>query len=239
VINGTFKIHLNPNDKGLGMSLVIGGLLPYTNYTFEVVACTKVGCTASPLASTLTLQAPPEGVHAPNLTVTGAREIEATWIEPDVLNGVIVKYSLYRGNLLVYNGTDVCYKNSNGKDTCIFQDKANGLQPVTTYSYSVAATTGGGTTRSGVTTATTPESSPEAIPKPRLTVQSANSISAEWDVPGQPNGNITSYSVVVNGTEHNVGLNRSKLIRGLKPFTVYSVRVKACTAKGCGLGERE
>lgn len=239
VLNSTFKIHLNPNDKGLGMSLVIGGLQPYMNYTFEVIACTKVGCTASPLASTLTLQAPPEGVHAPNLTVTGAREIEATWTEPDVLNGVIVKYSLYRNNSLVYNGTDVCYKNSQGKDVCTFQDKGNGLQPVTTYNYSVAATTGGGTTRSGVTTATTPESSPEAIPKPRLSVRSAYSIFAEWDVPGQPNGNITSYSVIVNGTEHNVGLIRSKLITGLNPFTVYSARVKACTLKGCGLGERE
>ena len=239
VVNSTFKIRLNPNDKGLGMSLLIGGLQPYTNYTFEVIACTKVGCTASPLASTRTLQAPPEGVRAPNLTVTGAREIEATWTEPDILNGVIVKYSLFRGNLLVYNGTDVCYKNNEGKDVCIFEDKGNGLQPVTTYSYSVAATTGGGTTRSGVTTATTPESSPEAIPKPRLAVQSAYSILAEWDEPGQPNGNITGYAVVVNGTEYDVGLNKSKLITGLNPFTVYSVRVKACTAKGCGLGDRE
>ena len=239
VVNSTYKIHLNPNDKGLGMSLVIGGLQPYTNYTFEVIACTKVGCTASPLAFTRTLQAPPEGVQAPNLTVTGAREIEATWIEPDILNGVIVKYSLYRGNLLVYNGTDVCYKNKDGKDVCIFEDKGNGLQPVTAYNYSVAATTGGGTTRSSVTTATTPESSPEAIPKPRLTVRSAYSIFAEWDEPGEPNGNITSYAVIVNGTEHNAGLSKNKLVRGLNPFTVYSVRVKACTAKGCGFGERE
>ena len=239
VINSTFKIHLNPNDKGLSMSLVISGLTPYTNYTFEVVACTRVGCTASPLASTLTLQAPPEGVHPPILNVTGARGIEATWSEPNVLNGVIVKYSLYRGDLLVYNGTDVCYKNRAGKDTCIFQDKGNGLQPVTTYSYSVAATTGGGTTSSGNTTATTPESSPEDIPKPRLTVESAYSILAEWDEPGQTNGNITSYSAIVNGTEHSVGLNMNKLITGLNPFTVYSVRVKACTVKGCGLGDRE
>ena len=239
VINSTFKIHLNPNDKGLSMSLVIGGLMPYTNYTFEVVACTRVGCTPGPLASTLTLQAPPEGVHPPNLTVTGAREIEAMWIEPDVLNGVIVKYSLYRGNRLVYNGTNACYKNQKGKDICIFQDKGNGLQPVTTYNYSVAATTGGGTTKSGVSSATTPESSPEAIPKPRLTVRSADSILAEWSAPGQPNGNITSYSVVVNGTEHHVALSMSKLITELNPFTVYSVRVKACTAKGCGLGDRE
>lgn len=239
VINSTFKVQLTPNNKGLSMSLVIGGLAPYTNYTFEVIACTRVGCTASPLASTLTLQAPPEGVHPPNLTVTGAREIEALWVEPDVLNGVIVKYSLYRGNLLVYNGTDACYKNKDGKDTCIFQDKGNGLKPVTTYSYTVGATTGGGTTNSSATTATTPESSPEDIPKPVLTVKSAHSILAEWSEPGQTNGNITSYSVMVNGTEHNVGLSMTKLITGLNPFTVYSVRVKACTAKGCGLGDRE
>ena len=239
IVNSTFKVHLNPNDEGLSMNLVIGGLKPFTNYTFEVIACTVIDCKASPWASTLTLEAPPEGVHPPNLTVTGARGIEAMWTEPDVLNGVIVKYSLYRGNLLVYNGTDVCYKNSKGKDVCVFEDKDNGLQPVTTYDYSVAATTGGGTTRSSVTTATTPEGSPEAIPKPRLSVQSASSIFAEWDEPGQPNGNITRYAVIVNGTEHDSGLNRSKLIAGLKPFTVYSVRVFACTAQGCGLGDRE
>ena len=239
IMNSTFKIHLNPKDKGLGMSLVVGGLQPYTNYTFDVVACTISGCTGGPPASTLTLQAPPEGVHPPNLTVTGARMIEATWRQPDVLNGVVVKYSLFRSNILVYNGTNVCYKDNKGKDICTFKDEGNGLQPVTTYNYSVAATTGGGTTRSGITTATTPESSPEYIPKPRLSVPSAYSILAEWDLPGQPNGNITSYAVVVNGTEYNTGLNRTKLISGLNPFTVYSVRVEACTAKGCGLGDRQ
>ena len=36
VINSTFKIRLNPNDKGLGMSLLIGGLQPYTNYTSKL-----------------------------------------------------------------------------------------------------------------------------------------------------------------------------------------------------------
>ena len=237
VVNSTFKIHLNPNDRGLDMNLLVVDLKPYTSYTFQVVACTEAGCTASPLASTLTLQAPPEGVHPPNLTVTGAKEVEATWTEPDILNGVIVKYALYRGSIVVYNGTGACYKNNQGRDICIFKD--TGLQPVTTYNFSVAATTEGGTTRSVVAYATTPESSPEGIPKPLLSARGAESIFVQWEVPNQPNGVITNYAVVVNGTEVNVGLNMTQLISGLKPYTIYSVQIKACTAKGCGIGNRE
>lgn len=48
------------------------------------------------------------------------REIEVLWVELDVLNGVIVKYLFYWGNFFVYNGMDVCYKNKDGKDMCIF-----------------------------------------------------------------------------------------------------------------------
>ena len=224
VINSSLSLVLNPGSSGLGMSHVISGLKPYTNYTFQLVACTREGCTASPLASAHTLPAAPEGVHPPDLLPLGARRVEASWGEPEVPNGVILYYELYRGGELVYNSTDRSFTDA-------------GLAPDTTYNYTLAAATGGGVTRSPAATVTTPESSPEGIPKPTLTPRSSSEIFAEWTTPNQTNGVIRNYSVRVNGAERFVGLQLSYVITGLQPYTWYAVRVRACTDKGCGLGD--
>ncbi|KAK3721655.1 hypothetical protein QZH41_003679 [Actinostola sp. cb2023] len=236
VINSTYKIRLNPSDKGLTMFLIVDNLKPYNNYTFQVVACTKIGCTEGPAGSVFTLEAAPQGVRPPVLVVTGAREIEASWFEPDVPNGIISQYSLYRNGTLVYNGTDVCSKTAQGQVKCIYKD--TGLSPMTSYSYSVAAKTTGGTTRSDSSSAQTPESSPEGVPLPRLTPRSAYEIYAEWDPPLTPNGVIIRYGIIVDGKEYNTTLNKHKVIGGLKPYTKYAFQVKACTSKGCGIGNR-
>jgi len=236
VINSTYKIRLNPSDKGLTMFLIVDNLKPYNNYTFQVVACTKIGCTEGPAGSVFTLEAAPQGVRPPVLVVTGAREIEASWFEPDVPNGIISQYSLYRNGTLVYNGTDVCSKTAQGQVKCIYKD--TGLSPMTSYSYAVAAKTTGGTTRSDSSSAQTPESSPEGVPLPRLTPRSAYEIYAEWDPPLTPNGVIIQYGIIVDGKEYNTTLNKHKVIGGLKPYTKYAFQVKACTSKGCGIGNR-
>lgn len=236
IINSTDKIRLNPNDAGLSMFLIITNLTPYSNYTFQVTACTKIGCKEGPPASVLTLEAPPQAVKNPTLIATGARVVEASWYEPDVPNGVIIKYSLFRNGTLVYNGTNVCSKTAQGLTKCIYKD--TGLRPITWYAYSVSATTKGGTTRSGSSKVLTPESSPEGVPLPKLTPRTANEIYAEWDAPQTPNGVITRYAIIVDDKEHDVGLNKNKVIGSLKPFTRYSFRVKACTSKGCGVGDR-
>lgn len=236
IINSTYKVHLNPNDKGLSMSLVVNNLKPYKNYTFQVTACTKIGCKEGPSASVLTLEAAPENVRPPTLVALGAREIEATWFEPDVPNGIVYLYTLYRNNTIVYNGTENCSMSDQGKYKCIYRDQ--GLNPMTVYNYYVAATTQGGTTKSSTVSAQTPESSPEGIPIPTLNPRSANSIYAEWTSPSTPNGIITRYAIIVDGTEHSTGLTKTKLVENLKPYTRYEFRVKACTSKGCGIGDR-
>ena len=234
IINSSYSIPLNPHDKGLDMSLLVTGLKPYTSYTFRVMACTIVGCTASPLASGLTMEAAPQGVNPPDLIVRGARAVEAIWTLPEIPNGMIRYYTLWRGNMAVYNGTDACITKSSGKISCNFTDTE--LSPVTTYNYSVESTTGGGSTRSILVSATTPESSPERIPRARLTPRSSSSIYAEWGAPSQPNGVITRYILLVDRDQHPTALVRSKLVDGLEPFTCYGFRVRACTIKGCGAG---
>ncbi|XP_048585709.1 usherin isoform X2 [Nematostella vectensis] len=237
VVNGSYGILLNPNDNGLAMSLIVINLRPYTNYTFKLTACTNIGCADSPPASVLTMEAAPESMQAPRLTPRSSREVEALWREPAVPNGIVVQYSLYRSSRLVYYGTDVCTKDNQEKDECIFKDK--NLTPNTLYNYSVTVTTGGGNTSSPIVTVTTPESSPEGIPLPRLTARSANEIYAEWDAPTTPNGVIIAYGIIVDGAQYNTSLVRNKLVTGLTPYTRYAFQVTACTAQGCGIGDRK
>lgn len=235
IINST-KVRLNPNDEGLSMFLIISNLEPYSNYTFQVAACNKIGCNEGPPASVLTLEAAPQRVQKPVLVVSGAREVEASWYEPDIPNGIIIKYSLYRNETLVYNGTDKCFKTPQGRTRCIYKD--TGLKPITWYSYAISATTNGGTTNSSSSNAQTPESSPEGVQLPRLTPRTAYEIYAEWDAPQTPNGAITRYAVIVDEKEYNAGLNKNKVIGNLKPYTKYAFQVKACTSKGCAIGDR-
>lgn len=127
IVNSIFKVYLNFNDEGFSMNFVIGGLKFFMNYIFEVIVCMIIGCKVSLWVFILILEVLLEGVYLLNFIVIGVRGIEVMWIELDVLNGVIVKYLFYRGNFFVYNGIDVCYKNSKGKDVCVFEDKDNGL----------------------------------------------------------------------------------------------------------------
>ena len=229
-VNGSYISVLPINDLGLSLTALVSNLKPYTSYTFKVEACTVVGCNTGPSATTRTLQGAPENVRPPVLTIINSRTIEARWYEPSVMNGIILKYVLFRNNVPVYNGTELIYRDT-------------GLLPNTAYNYYVEAYTSGGSTSSTIIRTSTPESSPEGIPSPTITPRSSTGLFAEWSPPSRPNGIITGYSVVYNEpnmdiSKRSVRLARSYLITGLKPYTTYEVRIEACTAQGCGTGNR-
>ena len=56
-------------------TLLLGGLLPFTLYTVQVVACTRFGCTRSPLVAAMTLES---GMHALNNRAV-ANSLEVGW----------------------------------------------------------------------------------------------------------------------------------------------------------------
>ncbi|XP_038072643.1 usherin-like isoform X1 [Patiria miniata] len=209
-----------------------GGLFPYTSYTYTLVACTSTGCTSSNPISITTPEAPPQGVSSPVHVVVSATILELYWSPPAVPNGIITSYQLYRFDRLVYTGS---------QSSQVFTD--TNLSPNTRYEYTLRASTSAGGTNSSVYACQTPESTPEAIPTPSLTVLSSTSIRASWQAPAIPNGVIRRYGVVIlSGTPEQrpyfSGLATSIVISNLTPFRLYDVRVEACTDGGCGHGPK-
>lgn len=210
---------------------------PYTNYTYIITACTKVGCADSPRGFVTTLEAPPESVHPPDLQIRSSRVIEVNWREPATPNGQIIWYTLYRDNVSICNTTGVCQFETPSRGEYRYIDR--GLKPHTLYSYVLEASTIVGSTKSSNARRRTPQSTPEEIPLPTLTPQSSSSILVTWAEPGDPNGIITNYSVLRDtGIELYAGVSLRFTVTGLQPFTDYYFQIKACTVQGCGVGNR-
>lgn len=230
LVNGTFVSILPTGVLGLAMTQTVTGLMPYTQYTFRVGACTLPGCSDGPPASIRTLQAPPEGLDAPILTIVNSRTIEVQWRPPRTINGILLRYNLHRNSKPVYSGLHLQFRDIL-------------LTPNIAYSYSVEAVTSGGGTRSRLATIRTPESTPEGIARPTVSATSSSQLGVGWQPPSQPNGVITNYSLIYNEPNSDIFTKPMKLsltgtIASLKPFTLYEVRIQACTVKGCGTGNR-
>ena len=119
-----------------------------------------------------------------------------------------------------------------------------GLQPNTEYSYSVEAFNVIGSTSSITISVRTLQGPPSGVAPPVLQAVSATAIQASWQQPAVANGDISRYElviVIVGGepTEEIVfsGIAFSATVSDLRPFTVYSFVVRACTSGGCGSSE--
>nr|XP_047132108.1 usherin isoform X3 [Hydra vulgaris] len=222
---------LIPNDSiGEMMSLTVSGLLPYNSYTFKVYACTSIGCSSSPSASATTLQAAPESILPPQITIINARMVELEWSPPKSPNGIILSYVLKRNLTVIYNGMQL-----NLSDVSVL--------PATLYIYTVGASTLGGYTESNITVVRTPESTPQGIALPNLYALSSSSINVSWSMPALSNGILISYTVYYQESDSLIlkkpaSLNFSVLITQLKTFTLYFVRIEACTIVGCGSSDK-
>jgi len=220
-------------EKNLGeaKTQVVSGLSPFTDYVFRVTACTKVGCKQGPEATVKTLQAVPTGLSAPRVIILSAAQVHVEWSKPSVENGVLKYYLVMRNNSVTHNTT-----------TRVFVDK--GVRPATIYHYVIRAYNQAGGSSSPHTSIETPESSPEGIPSPTLKPLTSVSINVTWLPPTVPNGVITSYSILhqeVDGPitkEPNIG-PLWHVVKGLKPYTFYNIRIEACTNAGCGIGPHD
>lgn len=76
-------------------SEVIEGLMPFTNYSYQLEACTQFGCSRSQLGIVQTPEGVPQGLAAPTVLITGATSATVSWMEPLEPNGVIVSYQVY------------------------------------------------------------------------------------------------------------------------------------------------
>ncbi|GAB0187409.1 usherin [Grus japonensis] len=205
-------------------------LAVFTPHQFLLTACTLAGCTNSSQVTLFTAQLPPSHVDAPVLTVLDSRTIYVQWKEPVEVNGILDRYIIYIANNeqnftkwnVIYNSTELFL------DFTIQQ-----LFPGTEYLIKLAACTGGGCSISEASTAVTDESTPEGVPAPKAQSYSSDSFNISWTKPEYPNAN-ANYSIV-NGTRMSCSSNESNVwvpIKGLIPFSNYTVQVNASNSQG-------
>ncbi|XP_062838740.1 phosphatidylinositol phosphatase PTPRQ isoform X3 [Anolis carolinensis] len=113
----------------------------------------------------------------------------------------------------------------------------NGLQPFTKYAIAVSAFTIIGEGPPAILIARTSEQVPSSVENINYKNISSSSILLYWNVPVNPNGEITHYTVYAmeldtNRAFHMTTSNNSILITDLRKYTNYKMRVAASTTIG-------
>ncbi|KYO43601.1 usherin isoform J [Alligator mississippiensis] len=195
-------------------------LLPYSEYSYAVVACTMGGCSTSELAKIRTLEAAPALVNPPSLQAISATQINASWSPPQVQNGEITKYILKLNNEEYFVGKS------------LLSLLISNLQPYTQYDFSLVVCTNGGCTSSKPHSVLTMEAAPLNMEAPKLLVTGSESIEISWKSPVNPNGKITNYDLKRDGVLIYSGLETRYLDFALTPGVEYSYAVTADSSQG-------
>ena len=214
--------------SGLNTSATVTSLLPYQQYTLALQACTAIGCSPSPTVTNQTLPDSPQDLAPPILVALGPTSVSATWQPPAVPNGAILGYNLLQLSGAGLTQTTVVYSGTGSQAT------VTGLSPATLYFFRLVAYNAGGSVQSRTSNVTTIESSPDGVPAPNVSVLSSTALAISWSAPLVPNGIVTGFVLVQNGTNLTSGLLFTFVSENLQPFTAYSYSILACTVRGCG-----
>ncbi|TRY59653.1 hypothetical protein DNTS_027396, partial [Danionella cerebrum] len=209
-------------------------LRPFNEYEYRVTAVNSKGSASSSWASIRTLEAEPQGMHAPTAHPTSGFSLLLSWSLPDLPNGVISIYKVVYQKLPsdpTFNSTTVTALTVLGN---IFQARVFGLEPYTLYNARVDAVNGAGEVCSPWTTVRTLEASPSGLANFSVEKrEQGRALLLQWPEPDSPNGQIKMYNIF---NEYNLefsGLARQFLFRRLEPYTVYTLVLEACTEAGC------
>ncbi|XP_029354432.1 usherin [Echeneis naucrates] len=194
-------------------------LLPFSSYSYSIIACTSEGCVTSPLTNITTLEAPPAAVDAPIVDTTTSTSISISWNKPLMQNGEVTEYVLKLNNEEVYRGS-------------LLRAALSDLQPHTTYELVLLACTSGGCTTSATSLAVTEEAPPTDLPAPMLKVTGPESVEITWRPPAHPNGIITAYELYRDGEVIYVGTETHYHDFTLLPSVDYSYVVRSNNSKG-------
>ena len=73
---------------GLVLTYVVTNLVPYTNYTFTISACTGAGCQAAPSIWKITNEAQPAGMGVLSFSDINSTSLNVSWSPPAFPNGL-------------------------------------------------------------------------------------------------------------------------------------------------------
>ena len=214
--------------RGIAFSFSVFNLRPFITYRYQVVAINGAGNKTSVVTVATTLEAPPTSIEPPSVFVLSSSEILVVWSEPEELNGLLQGYVLYRDDSdissIIFN--------------TFFSD--NGLEPFTSYTYTVEVCTNGGCINSSRVSNTTFEALPGGFLDPEVTDIQARSILFTWQPPVSPNGIITEYVLTLlnNNTVIFRSLALSFMYQNLLPYTNYSLLLEVCNSIGCVASNR-
>uniref|UniRef100_A0A8B9SU76 Usherin n=1 Tax=Anas platyrhynchos TaxID=8839 RepID=A0A8B9SU76_ANAPL len=225
------------NSTELFLDFTIQQLFPGTEYLVKLAACTGGGCSISEASTAVTDESTPEGVPAPKAQSYSSDSFNISWAKPEYPNGIITSYGLYMDGVLIQNSSQLnCY--------------AYGLAPWSLHSFRVQACTAKGCALGPLVEARTMEAAPEGTVDMFATVDGSKEVQIKWLAPSKPQGQLTytvfvtglfyadqadsNYSVV-NGTWILHSSNESNVwvpIKGLIPFSNYTVQVNASNSQG-------
>ena len=233
-------INVVPGDT-LHFSNVGPDLTAYTSYEYKVTAINSKGETVSAWAGVRTLEAAPEVIYAPTVTVTGAYSFSLSWKAPLKTNGVIQIYKI-QFEAVTKDPTSKSSVRSVRVAGSVRTTSVSGLQPYTAYQVRVVAVNNAGNVTSGWTRTTTAEAAPSYLqPFTVEKLAKGTSVILRWDPPSARNGLITNYLIYEIDTVNPLyqGLNRGFEMRRLMPYTQYSVLQEACTNGGCARSKNQ
>ncbi|XP_033636799.1 tyrosine-protein kinase receptor Tie-1-like [Asterias rubens] len=254
--HGSIEYHYKLQQKDVNSSregqvapetvTVASGLLPCTDYMFQVAGVTSAG--RGPYSTSVeartTVQAP-NPVEGLNLSPS-ANEIQVSWqastgsaVNPCTASSYNVTYELLNFDQCDPKGSPVTV-NVGQVDTTTAT--ISGLEPYSSYRVYVIATNTGGDSSVVGDTAITADIAPSGPPRDiTSTVVTNTTLSSSWDQPdcGSRRGVITHYSYTVTSTDgavirSNNVFSASLDLTGLKPFTHYTLSVAAGNSFGLG-----
>ncbi len=216
--------------SGATNTTIVSGLLPFTEYALMLRACTGAGCANSSVSVGQTLPDAPMGLAPPTLTVLSPSSIFARWQFPTTPNGVITRFELRR-ILNAESAFSVVFNDVNFD----LETTITGLVPNTNYTFQLLVFNTGGSTSSSLVQALTLQDIPDDISPPSVDTVSPTSLGVSWSPPGTPNGDIILYNLTLNGVVvFSSPTALSFTVPDLRPFTLYSLSIVACTVRGCG-----
>ncbi|XP_056424309.1 usherin isoform X1 [Hyla sarda] len=204
------------------------GIQSYKEYVYQLRACTVAGCIHSAKVTATIKQGIPENIPPPIIVTMNSTALYLSWMAPKRPNGRIKEYQIHQA------GKGIIYVMSMGKK----QYTVSGLQPYTKYLFFLTVCTPVGCNSSEMTSGYTSQAPPQGVwQDPHHVTINSSALELYWREPEKPNGMISEYRLIRNGTVISTRsgeyLNFTDL--GLQPNSSYSYELEAQNEAGSNI----
>uniref|UniRef100_A0A8C9BFN6 Usherin n=1 Tax=Phocoena sinus TaxID=42100 RepID=A0A8C9BFN6_PHOSS len=231
LLNGTQVMY---SGEETSLSVLIDGLVPFTNYTVQVNVSNSQGSLISDPVMISMPPGAPDGVLPPRLSSATPTSLQVVWSTPARNNAP--GSPRYQLQMRPGNSTHWFLELFSDPSASLSYEVRD-LQPYTEYEFRLVVSNGFGSAHSSWILFITAEDKPGPIDPPILRDVKSRMMLVTWQHPLKRNGIITHYNIHQHGrlclkTSGNV---TNGTVVHLRPYTAYTFQVEACTSKGCSL----